>query len=110
MMGKKEIRDLEDMMGSTALLLPSADGEDRQHFHDEGYPYLQELYRRAKGDVARLGMTERVEHAIRECMVLVKQGAREAAQDLLLTACRELSEKSGTLAEMRKMYEAPTQH
>ncbi|MGQ3054006.1 MAG: hypothetical protein ACT6S0_19685 [Roseateles sp.] len=64
----------------------------------------------AKADVAKLGMTTVVEHAIRECMVLVKQGERKAAQDLLLAACRELSEKSGAFAEMRKMYKAPTRH
>ena len=110
MMGKKEIQALEDGLGSIAVVLPRSDGEDKLHFYKEGYPGLLWRYEQAKADVAKLGMTEVVEHAIRECMVLAKQGERKAAQDLLLSACRELSEKSGTFAEMRKLYKAPTRH
>lgn len=109
-MGKKEIRELEEMLGAAAVMLPKPGSEDKHHFHDESYPYLNHLYSAAKADVAKLGMTEVVEHAIRECMVLVKQGKREEAQDLLLAACGELREKSGTFAEMRKMYKAPARH
>ncbi|KQW51478.1 MULTISPECIES: hypothetical protein [unclassified Roseateles] len=109
-MGKKEVRDLEDTLAAVAGMLPMPDGEDKLHFHSEGYPGLLWFYEKAKADIAKLGMTEAVEHAIRECMVLVKQGEREAARDLLFAACGELREKSGTFAEMRKMYEAPTRH
>lgn len=109
-MGKKEIQDLEDMLGAAADMLPKPGGEDKLHFHDESYPYLNHLYADAKADVAKLGMTQVVEHAIQECMVLVKHGRREEAQDLLLAACGELRERSGTFAAMRKMYQAPTRH
>ncbi|KQW51477.1 MULTISPECIES: hypothetical protein [unclassified Roseateles] len=80
-MGKKEIRDLENIIGSAALMLPRADGEDKLHFHDEGYPYLQELDRRAKGDLVKLGMAETVERAIQECVVLVTSPSPECPDE-----------------------------
>lgn len=109
-MGKKQVRDLEDTLAAVAGMLPKHDGEDKLHFHTEGYPGLLWFYEKAKADIAKLGMTEVVEHAIQECMVLLKQGNREAAQDLLFAACGELREKSGTFDDMRKMYEAPNRH
>lgn len=109
-MSKKEIRDLEDSLSAVAGMLPERGGEDKLHFYTEGYPGLLWFYEKAKPDIAKLGMTEVIEHAIDECMVLLKQGDREAAQDLLFAACGELREKSGTFDDMRKMYESPTRH
>jgi hypothetical protein len=109
-MGKKEIRDLEDMLGSIALLLPDAEGGDKFHFFDEGYPYLQELFRRAEGDLVTLGMREVVEQVIQDTLVRVRQGEREVAQDRLIEVCSQLRDKSGTFAGMRKMYPAPARH
>jgi hypothetical protein len=37
-MGKKEIQCLEDGLGSLAMAIPFAAGEDKQHFFDDGYP------------------------------------------------------------------------
>lgn len=109
-MSKKEVRALEDSLGAIAGMLPQPDGEDRLHFFEEGYPGLLWCYEQAKGDLAQLGMQDTVAHAITECMVLVKAGNPDAACDLLLAACGQLREKSGTFDAMRKMYEAPTRH
>ena len=105
-MGRKQIRELEDSLIATTAALPSESGEDKHHFFTEMYPGLQWYYEQAKADVAKLGMREMVEAAIRDCMVLVKQGRRKAAQDLLFEACGALRAKSGTFDEMRRMYTA----
>ena len=106
MMGKKEIQSLEDGLGSLALAIPSSTVEDKHHFYDERYPGILWRYEQAKADVAKLGMTELVESAIRDCMTMVKDGRRKEAEDMLYAACRALSEKSGTWDEMRRMYTA----
>jgi hypothetical protein len=105
-MGKKEIQALEDGLGSLALALPLPNGEDKLHFYDERYPGILWRYKEAKADVAKLGMTESVEAAIRDCLVMIKDGRRKEAQDMLYATCRAVSEKSGTWDEMRRMYTA----
>ncbi len=105
-MGRRELQDLEDALGTVWSLLPKEDGSDPYHFFTEGYPGLQWYYERAKLDVAKLGFTELVESTLRDCMVLVKQGERKQAQDLLINTSATMSEKSGTWDEMRRMYTA----
>jgi hypothetical protein len=105
-MGKKEIQALEDGLGSLALALPLPNGEDKLHFFDERYPGILWRYEQARSDVAKLGMTELVESSIRDCIVLLNQGKRDEAQDMLYATCRALSQKSGTWDEMRRMYTA----
>jgi hypothetical protein len=70
------------------------------------YPGLLLQYEAAKVDVARLGLTELVETAIRECITLLERGERKAAEDMLMNASAVLSEKSGTWDAMRRMYTA----
>jgi hypothetical protein len=106
MMGKRQIQDLEDTLGAAAAAIPREDGEDRLHFRAEFYPYLMSVYEKAKVDVAKIGMTELVETAIRDCMTMVKAGQLKQAEDMLIEACGALREKSGTWDEMRRMYTA----
>jgi hypothetical protein len=105
-MGKKQLQALEDMLGSTTVFLPQKNGEDRHHFYAEAYPHLRAVYEEARDDVAKLGMTEEVEHAIRECLTLTEQGKRDEAEHLLDATCGALRQKSGTWDEMRRMYVA----
>lgn len=91
-------------------MVPTPQRTETARFHDIIYPYLLRCYDQAKADVARLGMTAAVEHAITQCMVLVKAGRAEAGADLLIDICGQLRQKSGSLAELRRTYEAPERH
>ena len=104
-MGKKQIQALEDVLGSASVALPTHDN-DKHHFRSEMYPYLKRRYEDARADVEKLGLTVVVEAAIRDCLVLAQQGRRAEAQRLLLDASIALSEKSGTMDEMRRIYTA----
>jgi hypothetical protein len=105
-MGKREIQELEDGLGSLALALPLPTGEDRHHFYDERYPGIHWRYEQAKADVAKLGMTELVENTIRDCLTLVKDGRQDEAERMLDATCGALRQKSGTFDDMRGMYTA----
>ena len=105
-MGKKQIQDLEDGIGSLAFAIPISADEDKHHFYLERYPGLIWRYAQAKADVAKLGLTELVESTIRDCMTMAREGRRKEAQDMLFATCRALSEKSGTWDEMRRTYTA----
>lgn len=91
-------------------MVPTPQRGEASRFHDLTYPYLLRCYDQAKADVARLGLTAVMEHAIAQCMVLVQAGQSEAAADLLFDVCGQLREKSGTWTDMRKTYEAPVRH
>lgn len=105
-MGKEQIQNLENALGTLAVALPSATGEDKHYFYTERYPGILWRYEQAKADVAKLGMTDLVETTIRDCMTMVKDGRRKQAQDMLFATSSALSEKSGTWDEMRRMYTA----
>jgi hypothetical protein len=105
MMGKKQIRELEDALSGVSGTLPTP-SEDKFHFFKETYPYLKHRYESARQDVAKLGMTELIEAAIRDCLPMALQGRRDEAEDLLIDACTKLREKSGTFDEMRHLYTA----
>ena len=102
-MGKRQLRELEDGLEGTSGLLPTG-SIDKYGFFDAGHPLLIERYEAARDDVAKLGLTELVEAAIRDCLVLVKAGRRMDARRLLIDACRALDEKSGRMDEYRRMY------
>jgi hypothetical protein len=103
MMGKRQLRELEDGLSATSGLLPTG-SIDKYRFFDGLHPLLIKEYQAARDDVATFGLTELVETAIRDCLVLVRVGRRTEAQDLLINACRALQEKSGRMDEYRRMY------
>ena len=109
-MGTKEVRELEDTLAAAAAMVPTPQRGDPFRFFDVTYPYLVRSDEQARADVAKLGMTTDVEHAIAQCRALVEAGQSGVAADLLFEVCGQLREKSGTFAKMKKMYKAPARH
>lgn len=99
-MSKRTLRALEDRLDG---MCPPADaGHDPCHFLTTGHRSLLWHYEQAKADVAKLGMTDIVETAIRDCLELVKQSRGAEAQDLLRETAGMLMEKSGRIDKYRR--------
>src|SRR6188768_735340 len=77
---------------------------NRQQLDDGAFSYAHQVVVNAEGPLRRLGMYEATLNAIVESERLVNTGQLDDADVPVLTIAREMMDKSGTNARLRKRY------
>lgn len=103
-MQHKTVVDVENLFDYLLGVLSSAKKGDRAELEDGAFAYAREVLQAAEMPLVKLGMYEATVHAFAESERLILTGRFDEADKLLLGTVREMMEKSGTNARLRKLY------
>jgi hypothetical protein len=101
-MQRKTVVDVENLFDYLqGVVSATRRGEDEIKI---AYPYARTVLQSAKQSLSKLNLYEAAEHAINESERLILDGLFEEADKLLLDTVRDMMERSGTNARLRKLY------
>lgn len=101
---KKTVIDVENVFDYLMGVCGLASQGNREAFEKDAFNYARMVLQAAEQPMQKLGMYVATQHVFDEAERLILVGRFEDADQLLLKTVREMMEKSGTNARLRKLY------